>query len=411
MNKLIDWIMSLSKGAQIALAVILVIILGGGGYYVLYGSEKEEEESQGDYNVSKDFPDGETYDMETDKLKELKRASMQNVNDYWASLESDDSSGGLLGSGVQNDDSDAKYMHKGVYLDPEIYTATEIERIQLGIETKESIDARKAAKAERDRPASVKKELTQEQQDSIYFARMERAYGMAMKYTDAGGQMAQEVEEPEPVEEVIETEEEKNIEIPIKSLPSVAVSEDDIFSSLGSGWDTPLEGSSTAQALNSPSPARATFLRTETLVNGQRVTMRLMEDLALSDGTVIPANTHIKGTCKMSSRLNIEVSAISYGGRIYYVNLNIYDNDGTEGIYCPVISESKGVKAGKDIASTALSGVASTAATLFTRSATLGRVVRQGIGEISGSIDGHGNITVKVASGYEFYVFEEIKNR
>ena len=55
MNKLIDWIMSLSKGAQIALAVILVIILGGGGYYVLYGSEKVEEESQGDYNVSKDF--------------------------------------------------------------------------------------------------------------------------------------------------------------------------------------------------------------------------------------------------------------------------------------------------------------------------------------------------------------------
>ena len=93
------------------------------------------------------------------------------------------------------------------------------------------------------------------------------------------------------------------------------------------------------------------------------------------------------------------------------MNLNIYDNDGTEGIYCPIIAEKRRGKAAKNIASTALSGAASTAATLFTRNAILGRVVSQGINEINGSIDGNGNVTVKVASGYEFYVFEEIEDK
>ena len=410
MQKLFDWLMGLSKGAQIAVLSGVVVLFVGGAVYFFLGDKLSKEKSDvSDYDISSDFPDAEVDEITDDKLSLLRKGSNDDVTSFWESLEQESTgiSGGLLGSGVQQ--SDSKFVHEGVYLDPSVYTSTEIERIKLGIETKESIDARKAARTKREQAPQASKQLTQAQQDSIYFARMEMAYGLAAKYSAPAEQQAT-VPQDENYEEDTTTEDEapETIEIEFKSLPSVSLSDDNIIRSLG--------GPSLDQTADvtfpvvTPSPAKATFLRTENLVNGQRVTMRLMEDLKLSDGTVIPANTHIKGTCNMSSRLNIEVKAISYGGRIYYVNLNIYDNDGTEGIYCPIIAEKRRGKAAKNIASTALSGAASTAATLFTRSAVLGRVVSQGINEINGSIDGNGNVTVKVASGYEFYVFEELEN-
>ena len=411
MQKLFDWLMGLSKGGQIAvLSGVVILFVGGAAYYFL-GDRLSQEESEGsDYDVSSDFPDAEVDEITDDKLSLLRKGNNEDVTSFWESLEAESTgnSGGLLGSGVQQ--SDSKYMHEGVYLDPAVYTSTEIERIKLGIETKEAIDARKFARTQREQVSKTPKPLTQAQQDSVYFARMEMAYGLAAKYSAPAEQPA--VPQDEYFEEEAEVEEEeapKTIEIEVKSLPSVSLSGDNIIRSLGGpSLD---QVSDVTVPVVSPSPAKATFLRTENLVNGQRVTMRLMEDLKLSDGTVIPANTHIKGTCNMSSRLNIEVKAISYGGKIYYVNLNIYDNDGTEGIYCPIIAEKRRGKAAKNIASTALSGAASTAATLFTRNAILGRVVSQGINEINGSIDGNGNVTVKVASGYEFYVFEEIEDK
>ena len=396
MNKLIDWVMSLPKWGQIALSVVLVSVAIGGAAFYLYKDNKPAAQDSV-ISIRSDFPDAEEQKLSDDKLKALRESSNENINDYWNSLEIKAEEGGglLAGSGNSNTTT------KDEYLDPSVYTSIEIERIRLGLESRESIDAKHRQREERKqikkRNAETRKRYEQEHSDSAYFARMDKAYDIVRNYSETPAETQVAVEE-------IPIEEPRRINIESRSLESVSLSDNSVICSLNSS------STSSRNISGSLSPAKATFLKSENLINGQRVTMRLMEDLVLSDGTMIPANTHIKGICHVSSRLNIKVNTINYGGKIYYVNLDIYDNDGTEGIYCPVIAQSQGKRAGKNLATSALSGIASTAASLFTRSPTVGRVFSRGVNEISSSIDGKGNVTVKVLSGYEFYVFEEIDN-
>ena len=135
-----------------------------------------------------------------------------------------------------------------------------------------------------------------------------------------------------------------------------------------------------------------------------------MQDLTLSDGTVIPANTHITGTCSFSRRLKIKVSMLHYGNRMFATDLSVYDNDGTEGIYCPLAEETtKKNKKAKDIASGAVGAAGSVAGTLLTGNPFIGRVATSGISTITSSINNDGSISVNVSSGYEFYIYENVK--
>lgn len=398
MNKLIDWVMSLPKWGQIALAVALISVAIGGAAYYLYTDNKPAAQDSVT-SIRSDFPDAEEQKLSDDKLKALRESSNDNINDYWNSLGAkNEEVGGLMASS-----GNSNAVKKDEYLDPSVYTSTEIERIRLGLESKESIDAKHRQREDRKeikkKNAETRKRYEQEHSDSAYFARMDKAYDIVRNYTETPAEEVQTVAEKAPVQE-----EPRRINIESRSLESVSLSDNSVICSLNS---SPESGHGISENL---SPAKATFLKSENLANGQRVTMRLMEDLILSDGTMIPANTHVKGICQISSRLNIKVNTINYGGKIYYVNLDIYDNDGTEGIYCPVIAQSQGKRAGKNVTTSALSGIASTAASLFTRSPTVGRVVSRGVNEISSSIDGNGNVIVKVLSGYEFYVFEDIED-
>ena len=68
------------------------------------------------------------------------------------------------------------------------------------------------------------------------------------------------------------------------------------------------------------------FVRDQKLVNGQRVTLRLLEDLTV-DGVSIPANTHLSAICKISDRLELSVRSLELGGRIVPLFLEAYDGD------------------------------------------------------------------------------------
>lgn len=96
---------------------------------------------------------------------------------------------------------------------------------------------------------------------------------------------------------------------------------------------------------------------------------------------------------------------------MYAVDLSIYDNDGTEGIYCPVIEQKKAKKAAGNVAAQIVSGIASDAASLFTRSRTLGSAATTGIQEISSMTLRDGSVAINVSAGYEFYVFENVKEK
>lgn len=394
------------KGLLIMCGITLLVLLLF-GFYKLAIEDKivkknvEEEKPQ----IVIDFPDADEDSKDLSKLDEMRRlenAKKIRPNDYWNSLGSDGQDGGLMSSDASGSGASAKGGSD--YLDPNIYSDIERYYIQNGTWTKEEVDRQHEEKRrqEQEKARNASREMTQEQRDSVYFARMDKAYQLAQKYTSQPDAAA-----PQPAAAPEEEKEElKHIDVEKKSLPSTTLRQEDIITSLDSPDPLTSGGEIDPEHLI---PAKATFLNTESLVTGQRVIMRLMQDLHLSDGTLIPANTHVKGICNIGDRLKISVTTINYGGKIYYTNLDIYDNDGTEGIYCPVIVNSRKDKSGKRIGKTALQEAASIASSALSSNPYLGRIAGQGIREITQSIDMNGNISVSVTSGYEFFVFENME--
>lgn len=94
-------------------------------------------------------------------------------------------------------------------------------------------------------------------------------------------------------------------------------------------------------------PFRCMFIRDEKVSNGQRVTVRLLEEYAL-DGVIIPANSHLTAICKISDRLELDVKSWEINGRIIPLQLCAYDMDGLKGIYCPETLSAKNARRASD---------------------------------------------------------------
>ena len=82
----------------------------------------------------------------------------------------------------------------------------------------------------------------------------------------------------------------------------------------------------------------------QTLINGQSVTLRLIEPMRAGK-YIIPRNTILTGMGKISGeRLEIGISSIEYDGNIILVSMEAYDSDGQQGIYIPGSMEMTAVK-------------------------------------------------------------------
>ena len=89
------------------------------------------------------------------------------------------------------------------------------------------------------------------------------------------------------------------------SLNDIASVYDGIITSLDDDFDDPsVRYSSSAKV-----PFRCMFVRDQKVVDGQRVTVRLLEDYS-ADGVFVPANTHLAAVCKVSDRLELSVRSI-----------------------------------------------------------------------------------------------------
>ena len=142
-------------------------------------------------------------------------------------------------------------------------------------------------------------------------------------------------------------------------------------------------------------PFRCMFVRDQKLVNGQRVSLRLLEDY-VDGGVRIPANTHLSAICKIGDRLELSVRSLEMNGRIVTLALDAYDTDGLQGIYCPETASSRNSrKAADDAVSTAgqtFGGLVGDIASTVIR--TGASIAKSATGEVS----------VSVVSGYEFYL-------
>ena len=191
---------------------------------------------------------------------------------------------------------------------------------------------------------------------------------------------------------VEETPEAPEAAEPVAIDLSAVGSSDGIVSTLD---DEPSEGVSYGVR-----PFRCMFVRDQKLVSGQRVTLRLLEDLPL-DGVIVPANTHLSAICKISDRLELSVRSLEMNGRIIPLTLDAYDTDGLQGIYCPETASSKASKrAADDAVSTAgqtFGGLVGDIASTVIR--TGASIAKSATGELS----------VSVVSGYEFYLVKSEK--
>lgn len=385
------------KWVLIVASAVLIGLLGFGMYYLMFGSKEKEEDAPPE-TVLLDMPDGKELEQPSVLTSLINNGKRNDVTDFWDSLEDDDISV-----------TDAFGDPKEEYLDPNIYSSLEITLIQSGVRTKEQVDreheqeARERAEREareRAEAASRPRTYTQAEQDSMMFGRIERAYQLAAKYS---AQESPEDEPAAPAEEQyrrLDLAENRTSSV----LPTDSFAGDGIISSL----DTHRSGGGAFQA----KPIKATFLKSEKLVSGQRVIIRLMQDLPLSNGTLIPANTHITGTCEISQRMKIKISMLHYGGKMFPVDIDAYDNDGSEGIYCPMVESAKKKKGGaKQVASDVVSSAGSIAGTLITGNPILGMAASSGIRAATSSINDSGNVVVDVSAGYEFYVYEHIEEK
>ena len=177
----------------------------------------------------------------------------------------------------------------------------------------------------------------------------------------------------------------------VLSRNDIATDNDGIITSLDDDFDDPSVRYSSSVKV----PFRCMFVRDQKVVDGQRVTVRLLEDYSV-DGVFVPANTHLAAMCKVSDRLELSVRSVEINGRILPLQLVAYDIDGMAGIYCPETSASRNSRrASSDAISAANSTfgglVGDLANTVLRTGATIAK-------------SASGELSVKIVSGYEFYL-------
>lgn len=185
------------------------------------------------------------------------------------------------------------------------------------------------------------------------------------------------------------------IEVSTPQRSSSAISSLD--DSWGDGGLSSLGDSGSLADTGEDHPFKCMFVREEKLKNGQRVTLRLLEDMVVG-GVLIPANAHITATCSLKDRLMISVTSYESNGHIYALDMEGYDNDGSRGIYCPDINTSTAKTASNDAMSLGASAIGGRVGALASG------IVRTGV---SIAKNASGNMQyVSVPSGYTFYIMK-----
>ena len=202
--------------------------------------------------------------------------------------------------------------------------------------------------------------------------------------------------EDKPEEHPISTEQPRQID-----LGGMQTDRDGIISTWESTGDEIIHYGGQEAALRKHSPVKCMFVRDEGLTSGQRVTVRLLEDLKLDGGIIIPVNTHLSATCSINGRLFLTVHSLEMNGHIIHVGYQAYDIDGMEGIYCRESGENKTrERVMDDVTSTTKSVLGGIMGRVAGAALSTGASVLQ---------SSTGTIRVSVQSGYQFYLYKEEK--
>lgn len=175
---------------------------------------------------------------------------------------------------------------------------------------------------------------------------MEKSYQMAAKYLPSA---SKEDTAPKEKEEIKPSNDKKVKLTPVKAAHSRIVSSlyrepsDSAFIpglNHNRFFDVPNDKKKSSQSRNA---IKGIVSETKTLVNESSLSIMLSEGMRL--GRIeIPSGTVLIGTGKFQGgRLQLKVSSIEYGGSIYPVEINVYDNDGQPGLNVPYSPEQNAV--------------------------------------------------------------------
>ena len=352
------------KKKRMLLYIALLVVFGGISAFMLCAPSDGNREDEGMRNIVIEIPEGETDVLNESKSSAYKGRERQPNEVYYDRLGT-----AVADMGHISLTSIAVGETKPVSSKP---ATEEIVTGELFPETRprtaSSGNARPASRTRQQVPV-----MTQEERMEYDLKRAEAMRQVLMEDPD------------------VKPDSEPDIQESVK-IESFSSGEDGIISSL--------DDEDAKIVPSAPKPVRCMFVKNEKVKNGQRVGIRILEDFRCG-GIVIPENTHLAAVCSLSGRLELMVSSFEMNGRIYPIHLRAYDIDGYEGIYCPETAAFKGRKkvAGEAVstAGTALSGLVGGVA---------GKIVRTGASLLTSA---SGEQAVQIASGYEFYLMEEVR--
>ena len=186
--------------------------------------------------------------------------------------------------------------------------------------------------------------------------------------------------------------------VQVRRTGSVSTLDDGFVSSSLAGISS-LEAADDIYSAEEQYPFKCMFTRDEKIKTGDRVSVRLLEDMVI-DGQLVPKNTHLQATCSIGKRLDLNVSSLDIGGKLISFDYDAYDNDGAKGLYFPDTGNSVGEQA-RNLASEAVMSRASSGAGRVAQDVIqLGRVVVNGKGK---------DMSVSVPAGYQFYLVKKVR--
>lgn len=348
-------------------ALAAVILLIAGASFIKEKKQSPKEAEQG--NVYNSIPDGELQDVKESKSDAYMTSSgSTGIEDYWNDCEdeyaetkeeqtSDNGSGNPDGTG---------------------YTSKDL------FGSDEQPARAKPSKGSSGGGSNPYRE-TEKEREQRHQKRREEAIELADRMQKGPGQEDSPAAEPAP--ETI-------------TIPSAEVRRSDVISSLDDSWSdsgiSSLDDNRGSVNTDEQHPFKCMFVREEKIKSGQRVSVRLLEDIVVG-GVLIPKNSHMMASCTINKRLEMEIANIEMQGRILALGYEAFDMDGTKGIYCPDTGNSGRTAKNKG---TSLAGTA-----LSSRVGRLASdVVTTGVSLIESA---SGERTVSVPAGYTFFIVKK----
>lgn len=307
-----------------AAAAILGVLLVG---RILGGGEKAQQEQQG---INTTVPDGKAQATFADKRKAAEQLDAERQQKRMLTLGDDAFS--LLDGGLES-------AGEPVPADDPVRRAAEANRaMQRQVQDFYTPPARNAeVEALKEQLADLQEQLDAERRQPDPQKLAEEQYKLARKYLGGGAATEEPNDAPDAGRVRI------SVMRPVREGEVEASTLDpraDFTVERNVGF---LTAAGTTSKTDIPT-VRACIARTQVVRAGSTVQLRLLEDVRIGEA-VIPRNTPLYGTASLDGdRLQIVVSSVEYGGRIFAVEAVAYDTDGQPGLNVPDSRERTALK-------------------------------------------------------------------